>query len=190
MGKDPVVIPSPLRLRLLVATPPLVDPNFDRTVVLLLEHGDEGALGVVLNRPTGTPLDEAVPEWAGLATGPPVVFAGGPVAPDAVIALGLSLESKERDGWMPIEGGLGTVDLGRAPDEVPELDTLRVFAGYAGWAPGQLEGELERGAWFVVVLDIDDVFGDDPQDLWRRVLKRQGGRLAMFANCPADPSTN
>ncbi len=180
-----------LRGRLLVAAPPLVDPNFDRTVVLMLEHEPEGALGLVLNRPSDTELADAVPEWGALATAPPVVFAGGPVSPEAVIALARSDTTEERDGWVPIVGGLGTVDLGRSPDEVgAHIDGVRVFVGYAGWAPAQLEDEVAHGAWFVVDFDLDDAFGADPEHLWRRVLRRQRGRLAMFANCPLDPSTN
>jgi putative transcriptional regulator len=180
-----------VRGRLLVAAPPLVDPNFDRTVVLMLEHGPEGALGLVLNRPGDTEIADAVPEWGALATAPPVVFAGGPVSPESVIALARSDAPDERDGWVPVGGGLGTVDLARAPDEVAApIDGVRVFVGYAGWAPGQLEEELARGAWFVVDFDLDDAFGVDPQHLWRRVLRRQRGRLALFADCPLDPSTN
>ena len=182
---------APLRGRLLVAAPPLVDPNFDRTVVLMLEHGDEGALGLVLNRPSTTDLAEAVPDWNALASEPAVVFAGGPVQTDAVIALARSDVDEERDGWVPVGPGFGTVDLARPPIDVGvQIDAVRVFVGYAGWAPGQLEGELEAGAWFVVDVLLDDVFGGDPAALWQRVLRRQAGRLAMFANTPADPSTN
>jgi putative transcriptional regulator len=191
MRDDHAVSDARLRGRLLVAAPPLVDPNFDRTVVLMLEHGDDGALGLVLNRPGTTDLVEAVPDWSGLASEPAVVFAGGPVQTDAVIALARSDVDEERDGWVPVGQGLGTVDLARPPIDVPvRIDAVRVFVGYAGWAPGQLEGELEAGAWFVVDVLPDDVFGVEPRSLWQRVLRRQPGRLAMFANSPADPSTN
>jgi putative transcriptional regulator len=191
LGEDHSVTDVPLRGRLLVAAPPLVDPNFDRTVVLMLEHGGEGALGLVLNRPGDTALAEAVPDWSLLAPEPAVVFAGGPVSPDSVIALARSETADQRDGWVPVGGGLGTVDLGRAPEEVGVvIEGVRVFVGYAGWAPEQLEEELERGAWFVVEFQLDDAFGADPEQLWRRVLRRQRGRLAMFANCPLDSTTN
>jgi putative transcriptional regulator len=191
MREDHRVSDLLLRGRVLVAAPPLVDPNFDRTVVLMLEHGSEGALGLVLNRPGDTALVDAVPEWSALAADPAVVFAGGPVSPESVIALARSEVTDERDGWIPVGNGLGTVDLGRPPDDVPVvIEGVRVFVGYAGWAPEQLEEELERGAWFVVDFDLDDAFGTEPDQLWRRVLRRQPGRLAMFANCPADPSTN
>jgi len=181
-----------LRGRLLVAAPPLVDPNFDRTVVLMLEHGDEGALGIVLNRPSETPLEDVLPEWRALATDPTQVFVGGPVSPDSVIALvrggplGTTIES-----FVPIFEDLGTIDLALDPlDLGAELDGLRVFVGYAGWGAGQLEGELDADAWFVTDLERNDPFSAEPEDLWRTVLRRQRGRLAMFANYPADAGTN
>lgn len=187
----PTVAPSLLRGRLLVAAPPLVDPNFDRTVVLLLEHGDDGTLGIVLNRPTTATLDETLPDWQALASAPAVLFAGGPVAPDAVIALARSNAIEPADGWIPVLDDLGTVDIGRDPaDLAVELTGLRVFVGYAGWGPGQLEGELDQGAWFVVRATAGDAFTSDPSDLWRAVLRRQRGRVAMFAHCPQDASVN
>jgi len=183
-------MPSSLRGRLLVATPPLVDPNFDRTVVLVLEHGPEdGAIGIVLNRPTGIDLDDALPDWVRLASEPAVVFGGGPVAPDAVIALARADGTDPFDGWVQVLDDLGTVDVGRDPAAL-KLEELRVFTGYAGWGPGQLEGEIEKGAWFVVRATPADAFAPDPDDLWRAVLRRQRGRLAMFAHCPEDASVN
>jgi putative transcriptional regulator len=179
-----------LRGRLLVATPPLVDPNFDRAVVLMLEHGDDGALGIILNRPSAIALDDVLPEWQVFAAAPAVVFTGGPVSPDAVIALGRA-GPDAIDGWVPIIDDLGTVDLGRDPlDLGVPLDDLRVFVGYAGWAPGQLEGELEANAWFVVDLRRDDPFFPTPERLWREVLKRQRGHPAMFAQYPDDVTAN
>jgi putative transcriptional regulator len=191
VGNDAAVDTVPLRGRLLVAAPPLVDPNFDRTVVLVLEHGEEGSLGLVLNRPGNVELEEALPEWLAFAAAPQVVFAGGPVSTEAVIALALGDTTEGGDGWVPIIGNLGTIDLARRPSEVPaRIDALRVFVGYAGWAPGQLEGELDRAAWFVVDFDVEDAFTPEPDELWRRVLRRQVGRIAIFANCPEDPGTN
>ena len=183
-------VPTLLRGRLLVATPPLVDPNFDRTVILLLEHGDEGALGIVLNRPSDTVLATVLPEWCEHASAPGVVFSGGPVAPEAVIALARG-GTDATEGWLPVLGEVGTVDVGRDPDDLgQQLDALRVFVGYAGWAPGQLELELEQEAWFVVPTQSDDPFSSHPDRLWRDVLRRQRGRIAMFANYPEDPSVN
>ncbi len=179
-----------LRGRLLVATPPLVDPNFDRTVVLMLEHNDEGALGIILNRPSDITLDDVLPEWRVFATPPTVIFTGGPVSPDAVIALGRARPASS-SGWVPIVDDLGTVDLGCDPlDLGVPLDELRVFVGYAGWGPGQLESELDAHAWFVVDLRRDDPFAPTPERLWRDVLKRQRGHPAMFAQYPDDVTAN
>jgi putative transcriptional regulator len=173
---------------LLVATPPLVDPNFDRTVILLLEHGDDGSLGLVLNRPSATRLDEVLPEFDLPADEPAVVFVGGPVSPDAVIALARG--SGDAEGWIPLLGDLGTVDIGRTATAHHGLLALRVFVGYAGWEPQQLEAEFEQGAWFVVDAEPSDPFVAEPADLWRTVLRRQRGRVAIFAACPEDPSVN
>lgn len=192
------------RGRLLVATPPLVDPSFDRTVVLVLDHDEEGALGVVINRPT--PEDEVpgLDRWLETATPPGVVFAGGPVETDTLIGLATLTDAggsgADRDhpsaarsgGWSVVSGTLGSVDLDGEPSEVADrLAGLRIFRGYAGWGPGQLDDELEAGAWIVVEGRVEDPFSDSPDDLWRTVLHRQGGRLAWLALlCPDDLSLN
>jgi putative transcriptional regulator len=180
--------PAPARGKLLVAAPPLVDPNFDRTVVLLLEHGDEGSLGLVLNRPSLTSVPEVLPDWTAFADPPAVVFVGGPVAAGAVIALARG--SGASPGWVPLLEDLGTVDLGVDPGDGPDLTALRVFVGYAGWEAGQLDAELAQDAWFVVDARATDPFVRDPEALWSAVLRRQRGRLKIFASCPADPSVN
>ena len=185
MGSEPT---PPLRGRLLVAAPPLVDPNFDRTVILVLEHGDEGSLGLVLNRPSATALADVLPDWKAVADHPAVVFVGGPVSPDAVIALARGAGGA---GWVPVIDDLGTIDLGGDPTLVAaDLIALRVFVGYAGWAAGQLDDELAQHAWFVVDAHASDPFATDPAALWSAVLRRQRGRIAMFASCPEDPSVN
>jgi putative transcriptional regulator len=171
---------------LLVATPDLRDPNFARTVVLMLEHGDEGALGVVLNRPVDVRVADVLADWAPLASAPGCLFVGGPVAPSAVIGLGRG----EGPAFEALFGGIGTLDLDLDPAQVPELDALRIFVGYAGWAPGQLELELAAGGWLALDRADEDPFTADPSQLWQHVLRRQGGRTAMFAAAPEDPSTN
>jgi putative transcriptional regulator len=179
--------------RLLVAAPALRDPNFDRTVVLVLEHGPEGAVGVVLNRPTGTDLYAALPRWERLAADPSVVFEGGPVAPTAAICIARTplVAEDEPEGWRPLFAGLGTVDLERDPEELSQpVRDIRVFAGYAGWGADQLEGEVASGAWYVLDALPDDALSADPDDLWRTVLRRQRGKLAMVANFPTDPVMN
>jgi putative transcriptional regulator len=176
--------------RLLVATPPLSDPNFDRTVVLMMEHNEDGAFGLVLNRPGDTQLAAVLPDWASQAMWPTVVFHGGPVQTDAVIALARRSQAPEGEGWLPILGDLGTVDLASTPDEVGALDALRVFAGYSGWGPRQLDGELSANAWMVVDADPSDPFTADPTGLWRHVLGRQPGSVGWMRNFPDDVSTN
>ncbi len=182
----------PLSGRLLVATPPLVDPNFDRTVVLVLEHTAEGAVGVVLNRPSDTPVAEALPEWAPLAAEPAAVFIGGPVAVGSAIGLALATGPiVAGEAWAPVDGLLGTVDLALDPADVePPVERLRVFTGYAGWDAGQLEHELEEGAWLVADAAPGDCHTRDPEGLWPAVLRRQGGRTAWLANFPPDPRLN
>ncbi|MDP8992721.1 MAG: YqgE/AlgH family protein [Actinomycetota bacterium] len=182
---------SSLKGHLLVATPALEEPAFERTVVLMLEHGEEGALGLVVNRPSELELDETVPEWEPFAAPPAVVFFGGPVGRGTAICLARSPSGDEADGWTPLFGPLGALDLGKAPHEVDKpIDEIRVFSGHAGWGPGQLEGEIAQGAWFVVEADPGDALSAQPLELWRRVLRRQGGRVAMFATFPPDPSLN
>jgi putative transcriptional regulator len=186
--------------RLLVATPDLGDPNFERAVVLMLEHTEEGGVGIILNRPSDTPLGEAGAEWDGwdeLAADPAVVYVGGPVSPTAVICLARPRKPSNTErasaaidgagGFQPVLGDVGVADLTREPDNV---DAVRLFAGYSGWGAGQLEGEVAAGAWFVIDADPGDALTDDPGTLWRDVLRRQQGRLALFAACPADPTLN
>ena len=177
--------------QLIVANPVLPDPNFDRTVVLVLAHEDKGALGVVLNRPSEMDVDAPLPRWERLAAEPPVVFVGGPVAPGAAICLATVPSGAPIPGWTPVTGQLGTLDLEQDPDELGStVSQIRIFAGYAGWAPGQLEAESSSGAWFVVDAEPGDAMADDPGQLWKRVLRRQGADLAVVAAFPADPNRN
>jgi putative transcriptional regulator len=179
-----------LRGRLLVAAPTLLDPNFDRTVIFLLEHSDEGALGVVVNRPSELPVRGTIDDWAHLAADPAVVFVGGPVASNAVIAVAEANRDELDDQWTPLVGALGTVDLESSPDLIPGIDRVRVFAGYAGWAPHQLEAEIDENAWFVVDLEPGDLFCASPEELWWDVLARQHGELSRLRHYPRNPSDN
>ncbi len=176
--------------RLLVATPLIGDPNFERTVILLLAHGPDGAFGVVVNRPSDTTVGEVAEGWVPQVSAPGVLFVGGPVGEDTVVGLA-------RRGREPVEhfgevaGDLGTIDLHHppAPGEHPWRG-VRLFAGSAGWAPGQLEDELREGAWWAVDAEPDDPLTGDPEGLWARVLRRQQGSVAWFANHPDDPTAN
>jgi putative transcriptional regulator len=173
---------------LLVATPRLSDPNFHRTVLLMLEHGEEGALGLVLNRPSELPVVDAVPEWADQAADPEVVFGGGPVQPGAAFVLGERPDARSSEGFAVVFEHIGVLDLhGDVPHDVGRI---RVFSGYAGWSGGQLEAELAEDAWWVLDSEPEDVLGDDPDELWFRVLRRQPGKLAWYANYPDDPADN
>ena len=171
-----------LRGQLLIAAPSLFD-YFRRTVVLVIEHTEEGAIGVVLNRRSETLVDEAVPALAELADTDEPVWVGGPVSPDAVVALGEFGDSAE--AGTAVLDGVGTVDPDAPHDS---LTRVRVYAGYAGWSAGQLDEEVEEGAWIVAPADPEDPFSDG--DLWSEALRRKGGGYRLLATMPADPALN
>ena len=177
---------------LLLASPALLDPNFADTVVLLLDVGEEGALGVVINRPSPLPVAEVLPEWRDVVTEPEVLFRGGPVNTERALAGGRLADTGDVPvGFREVFGDLGVIDLD-TPTELLEgsLADLRIFAGYAGWGVGQVQGEIARGDWYVVPADTADVFRRDPADLWREVLRRQPGDLAWHSTRPLDPELN
>ncbi len=176
--------------RLLVAAPPLHDPNFFRTVVLLLDHDDHGALGLVLNRPGELVASDVVPRLAPLLEEDALLYVGGPVQQDGVIGL-----AEYRDpaalGAAPVVGPVGVLDADLDPDELTEaVARVRAFQGYAGWGPGQLEAELAEEAWILAPAHASDAFDDAPGTLWRRALERLGGRYALVAQMPEDPAVN
>lgn len=179
--------------RLLLATPPLEDPHFDRTVIYMLEHHEDGAIGVVLNRPTIESLDEPLDRWIDLQTVPSSVFGGGPVETTALIALATSKIPLDDDNehLSPISGEIVSADLSADPAIVgAAVHGVRIFRGYAGWGAGQLDGEIEAGAWIVLDAESGDVFSDQPEELWHSVLRRQPGRLSWLALAPDDLSLN
>lgn len=183
--------------RLLVAAASLTEPSFRRSVVLLLDHDEQGTLGVVLNQPTGVDAGEVLPAWRPHLTGPPLVFRGGPVALDSALAVAAvpgPADGEEPEGFRRVAGPLGVIDLDAPPTRLaPQLSAVRLFVGYAGWSAGQLEGELAQHAWYVVEGLPGDAFADlggDPDAMWRAVLARQGGELAWLARYPEDPSLN
>jgi putative transcriptional regulator len=190
---DPVAIP--LHGATLVAAPHLVDPNFFRAVVLVATHEDDGSLGLVLNRPTDIEVTDLLEAWAPVIVDPAVAFEGGPVQREVAVGVGRLRAGAHPPGhhaWTTIGERVGLLDLGTEDPEtvVPDLEAVRVFSGYAGWGPGQLEAEVEAGDWFVVPFHPDDPFRPHTDDLWAGALRRQGGRLAMFAHYPAEPRWN
>jgi putative transcriptional regulator len=172
--------------QLLIAGPALLDPNFWRTVVLIVEHSDEGALGLVLNRPSETTVGEAVPQFEDLLSLDEPVFIGGPVQPSAMMVLA-HFEDPDDAALLAFDdvGVLGTSD-----DPAAGVRRGRAFAGHAGWGPGQLDAEIERGDWITEPARFDDAFASEPLALWSRVLTRKGGSYALIARMPADPSMN
>lgn len=178
-----------LRGHLLIASPSLLDPNFRRTVVLVTEHTPEGAMGLVLSRPSEAAAADAVPPLEELVDAEQLVYAGGPVEPGAIVVLA---EFDDPDdaaaivfddvGFVPAESDTSLVAAGTRRS--------RVFAGYCGWSPGQLEAELEEESWILEPAVRDDVFGAEAERLWSAVLRRKGGQFAVVAMMPPDPSMN
>jgi putative transcriptional regulator len=178
-----------LQGKLLIAAPALVDPNFARTVVLIAAHSDEGALGLVLNRPLDTPLAEIAPVLEGLAEPGAVLHSGGPVAPESAVLL-----ADFTDPSLAALLIVGDIGLPSAGCELSDLEAgvrrARVFAGHSGWAPGQLDEELDKEAWFVGQLAPDELWLADSTLLWSTTLSRKGGAYALLARMPADPTVN
>lgn len=183
--------------RLLVATPVISDGVFDRSVVFMLHHDPVGALGVVINRPSDLAVDELLPRWSDLTTDPSVIFSGGPVEPDGFIGVAMvAPDSHQLEMFTPVDDAPATsnvvsLDLEGDPAIAASVvERMRIFRGYAGWGPGQLDSELAHDAWFALNVDAGDLWAAEPDQLYDRVLRRQPGRLGWFANAPADPTLN
>ncbi|MGB6424607.1 MAG: YqgE/AlgH family protein [Solirubrobacterales bacterium] len=177
-----------LRGQLLIASPQLSDPNFDRAVVLITEHGEDGAMGIVLNRPSQAGVDGVIPDLSSIA-GPEPIFVGGPVQPEALVVLG-EFADPAKAAWIVVaDVGLvsAQADLGELPEAVRRG---RVYAGFSGWGPGQLEEELADESWIIEAPLPSELFPEDPETLWSDVLGRMGGEYALLARMPADPSVN
>ncbi|HVV09088.1 YqgE/AlgH family protein [Amycolatopsis sp.] len=179
---------------LLVAAPTMFDPNFRRTVVFIIDHREEGTLGVVLNRPSDVPVDDVLPSWGRHVVEPQSVFVGGPVEKKTALclaALRTGESASEVPGLIGVRGPVALVDLDADPDLlVPKVRGLRVFAGYAGWDSGQLAGEIDRGDWLIVPALPSDVLATPERDLWGQVLRRQGVPTALLATHPGDLQRN
>ncbi|GAA1738054.1 YqgE/AlgH family protein [Aeromicrobium alkaliterrae] len=182
------------RGRLLVATPAIGGGVFARSVVILLDHDADGALGVIVNRPLESEVHRLLPDWTSSVTSPTLLFQGGPVAVDSALAVGVLADPAPADGppvgWRPMAGRIGLVDLDGPPPAPQVLAGLRVFAGYAGWGPGQLEGEVAEGSWLVLEAEPGDLISRHPDSLWHDVVRRQPGDLRFWATLPDDPSEN
>lgn len=174
--------PDSIAGSLLVASTLIVEPTFARSVILVLEHSVAGAFGLVLNQVSDEKVADHLPEWAAAVAPPGVVHIGGPVEPE--VGIGLGPDSTTENSPLP---GMAILDLTSEPSV--QQHGVRIYAGYAGWGPGQLEDELEEGSWYLVPAAPDDPFAN-PAGLWVSVLRRQPGKLAMVANFPADPSLN
>lgn len=179
------------RGQLLVATPLIDSGPFFRSVVLMLDHDEDGALGVIINRPLDAALAEVFPDLTDLAAVPDCLFHGGPVAADSALALAVLAGDSEPVGWRTMTGKVGLIDLDVPAEMIAHaIRGLRVFAGYAGWSSGQLEDELDKGTWLVVPSRPDDLMSDHPDRLWHEVLARQPGDERLMANFPENPNLN
>ena len=176
-----------LQGKLIVSSPSLIDPNFRKTVVLIAHHDEEGALGLVLSRPSDVAAADAVPVLDGLPGAQDPVFVGGPVQPEAFMVLAEFEDVAEAAA--PIIDGLGFVPADAEPGDLA-IKRLRLFAGYSGWGSGQLEDELAEDSWIVVDAAAEDAFANDPDVLWRTVLQRKGGAFSLMENMPFDPGLN
>lgn len=179
------------RHRLLISVPDMGDPNFDQTVVFVIDHEEGGALGVVINRPSESPVSDHIADLDVELASPPVLFIGGPVSIGGILAIGRRKLDRQPSHVVALSGPLALIE----PDALVEgtvegVEAVRIFTGYSGWAAGQLDGELAAGAWHVVDAMPDDVLCAEPEQLWRRVMRRQGGRLAAHGLYPEDPSVN
>lgn len=180
---------GPLTGQLLLASPALIDPNFRRTVVLVGVHNDDGAMGVILNRPSETTVAEAVPQLEAVVDSEEPVYVGGPVQPSSVVLLAEFLDPTP--AALLVLGRIGFPSGGTDVDGLADsTERRRVFAGYAGWSGGQLDEELDQGDWIAHPAVPDDVFTESPGQLWARVLQRKGGSYALLARMPVDPSVN
>jgi putative transcriptional regulator len=178
-----------LRGRLLIASPSIFDTNFRQAVVLLAEHSDEGAMGVVLNRPSDTTVVDAAPQLSVLADPDEAVYVGGPVQPQSLVVLA---EFEDPDlAALTILDDIGFVAVGSELEDLAGATRrVRAYAGHAGWGSGQLEAEMEREDWIVEEPSREDVFSDAGERLWGDLLERKGGQFALMARMPFDPSTN
>ena len=185
---------DPVAGSLLIAAPDMPDPNFQRAIIYVIEHDHSGSLGVVITRRSETEVETILPAWAGLCAPPAVFHIGGPVKPDtgiALVVLASGVDGGKNSGLQRIEGRVHVVDLDSDPDELRgNVDGMRVFVGYTGWAPGQLQGELDRGDWYVAPSLPSDLLAPARVDVWGAVLRRQEMPLPLYATYVNDGDVN
>jgi len=175
--------------KLLVANPLMGDPNFARSVVLIVEDNEDGSMGLILNRASEEPVEGYLPMWADTVVQPDVIFVGGPVMTDVAIGVGAG-PAIPADNWSPVVGDVSLIDVAFGPDHWGGMNGARIFAGYSGWVPGQLLAELSIQSWIICGAQPGDILDPEPESLWNRVLARQPGRLSLYASFPEDLSTN
>lgn len=182
---------QPARGSLLISSATLRDPSFARSLVLVVDSDEDGSLGVILNRPSATPVGDVLSAWGDVTTAPQVLFSGGPVEGNAALALARLTGVRRPGAWQALTPTVGVVDLDRPPEEYLGLvSALRVYAGYAGWGAGQLDREIDEGSWHLAPAEDRDLFSTTPDTLWRQVLRRQPGPVAMLATMPEDAALN
>jgi len=179
---------EPLTGSLLISNTSLLDPNFRRTVVLIGHHDEQGAVGVVLNQPLDVAVRDAVPPLGSLVDADDPLFDGGPVQPDSVVVIADFIDPSRAE--ILALGSIGFLPPDAGVEIAQEIRRARVYAGYAGWGPGQLEDELEEASWVTVQAEPGDVFHDQPARLWDDVLRRLGRGYDMLRSMPRDPSMN
>ena len=177
-----------LRGCLLISSGGLYDLNFRHTVVLVGEHNADGAMGVVLNRALNVTVQEAVPLLSPLVPAGEALYEGGPVQPTTPVLLAELADPELAD--LLVFGSVGFLVGEVSADVGPNILRARVFAGYSGWGPGQLEAEMAIDSWIIDPAQEDDVFTDAPDLLWSRVLERKGPEYRRVSRMPYDPSMN
>lgn len=179
---------------LLIASTALSAPAFARTVVYIIEHDEQGTLGVVLNRMSDAAVYNILPRWADLAASPRAVFVGGPVGTSSALCLGVAKSGvvvADQPKLHQVLGPVAMVDLDADPDQMAEvLAGVRIFAGYAGWEPGQLDEELADNSWIVAPGLPTDLLSEPSVDVWQQVLSRQPWPLPLLSTYPLRPDDN
>jgi putative transcriptional regulator len=167
----------------------LLDPNFYRTVIYVAEHSADGAVGLILNRPTEESVSAHLVEWGAYVSEPPVIYLGGPVGNEIAIGM-VAVPGTPPPDWNPVLDAIGLIDVALPPESLGGFEAARVFSGYSGWVAGQLEAELSTDSWIVTSAGVDDVFSGEPEALWRAVLRRQNDARSLYASFPADLRSN